>query len=83
MNPDLVVVDFYLSSGNDQMTGMDVVKKIKETNPSTYLIFLSGNDDHAVINEAKAMGVENYIIKDGYFIDNLIDCITKALQVAP
>jgi len=75
-NPDLVVVDFYLNC-EDAMTGMDLVRKIKEINPDTFLIFLSGNDDEAVINEAKAMGVERYILKDGYFIDNLIECISK------
>ena len=78
LNPDLVVVDFFLNS-DDSMTGMDLAKKIKETNPSTHVIFLSGNDDIAVINEAKAIGVERYILKDGYFIDNLMECITTLL----
>jgi len=81
MNPDLVVVDFFLSNSDEQMTGMDLVKKIKEINPSTFLIFLSGNDDVAVINEAKAIGVKNYILKDGYFIDNLTECISNLLHV--
>jgi len=81
MNPDLVVVDFFLSSSDEQMTGMELVQKIKETNPSTFLVFLSGNDDDAVINEAKAIGVENYIIKNGYFIDNLTECISRLLPV--
>ena len=78
LNPDLVVVDFFLSCA-ESLTGIDLVKKIKKTNPATLLIFLSGNDDKAVINEAKALGVEQYILKDGYFIDNLIECVTKLL----
>ena len=82
MNPDLVVVDFFLDSDDSQMTGMDLVKKIKETNPATLLVFLSGNDDDAVINEAKAVGVEKYILKNGYFIDNLTECISKILPPA-
>ena len=81
LNPDLVVVDFFLD-GADSMTGMDLAKKIKEINPATLLIFLSGNDDDEVINEAKALGVEQYIIKDGYFIDNLIECVSKILPPA-
>jgi len=76
--PDMVVVDFFLNS-NDSMTGMDLVKKIKEINPATLLIFLSGNDDDAVMAEALSLGVERYILKDGYFIDNLIECVTKIL----
>jgi len=82
MNPDLVVVDFFLDNGDSEMTGMDLVKKIKETNPATLLVFLSGNDDDAVINEAKAVGVEKYILKNGYFIDNLTECISKILPPA-
>jgi len=78
LNPDLVVVDFFLNS-HDLLTGMDVIKKIKETHPNTLLVFLSGNDDTAVINEAKAIGVEQYILKDGYFIDNLSDCVANIL----
>jgi len=79
LKPDLVVVDFFLNSGDSQMTGMDLVRKIKKINPATLLVFLSGNDDDAVINEAKTMGVERYILKDGYFIDNLIECVSKIL----
>jgi len=82
LNPDLAVVDFFLNCGDSCMTGMDLVKEIKKTNPSTLLVFLSGNDDDAVINEAKALGVEKYILKDGYFIDNLIECISRILPSA-
>jgi len=80
-NPDLVVVDFFLNTGETSMTGMDVVKKIKEINPATKLIFLSGNDDVAVINEATSLGVDKYVLKDGYFIDNLIECVSCLLPV--
>ena len=82
MKPDLVVVDFFLNNGDLQMTGMDLIKKIKEINPATILVFLSGNDDEAVINEATKLGVKKYILKDGYFIDNLIECITTLLPPA-
>ena len=79
LNPDLVVVDFFLNTTDAQMTGMDLVKEIKKINPNTLLIFLSGNDDAVIINEAKSLGVEQYIIKDGYFIDNLIECVSRVL----
>ncbi len=81
MKPDLVVVDFFLQSDKSQMTGLDVVKVIKNTYPDMPIVILSGNDDKEVIEESKAAGVEKYIIKDGYFIDNLIECISKILPV--
>jgi len=83
MNPDLVVVDFFLNSDDLRMTGMDVVKKIREINPATSLAFLSGNDDETVINEAKSVGVEKYILKNGYFIDNLIEHISILFPSTP
>ena len=81
LNPELVVVDYYLSA-NDSMTGIDLVKKIKEINPATMLIILSGNDDKDVKNEAKVMGVDKYILKDGYFIDHLVESVSELLPPA-
>ena len=82
MNPDLVVVDFYLQGKDSQMTGLDVVKKIKQMNPTIPVVILSGNDDRQIIDDAKSVGVEKYIIKDGYFIDNLIECVSNILPSA-
>jgi len=81
LNPDLVVIDYFLNN-DDALTGIELAKKIKEINPAILLIFLSGNDDNAVINEALAMGAAKYILKDGYFIDNLIECISRILPPA-
>ncbi len=81
MSPDLVVVDFYLQGKGSEMTGLDVVKMIKQTHPTIPVVILSGNDDDQVISEAKAVGVEKYIVKDGYFIDNLIECVSDILPL--
>lgn len=80
LNPDLVVVDYFLSGGKSEMTGLDVVKTIKKTNPGIPVIILSGNNDEDVISEFKNIGVEKYIVKDGYFIDNLVECISGVLS---
>ena len=79
MNPDLVIVDFFLQGADPQMTGLNVLKKIKEINPTTLIVFLSGNDDEATINEAMTAGAKRYILKNGYFIDNLIECVSELL----
>ena len=79
LKPDLVVIDFFLSESALQMTGIDLAKKIKDIDPGTLLVFLSGNDDKAVIDEAMSIGAKKYILKDGYFIDNLTECISEIL----
>jgi len=80
MNPDLVIVDFFLQGADSQMNGLDVLKKVKKINPNTPVVILSGNDDETTINETKAAGAKNYILKDGYFINNLIDCVSAILN---
>ena len=81
MKPDLVVVDFFLQGNGLQMTGLDVVRTVKKSYPDLPVVILSGNDDDQIIAESKAAGVEKYIIKDGYFIDNLIECVSTILPV--
>ena len=80
LNPDLIVVDFFLQGGESQMNGLDIVKAVQKTNPNTPIVILSGNDDEAIIGEAKAAGVKKYVVKDGYFIDNLIECVSEILS---
>jgi CheY-like chemotaxis protein len=77
-NPDLVVVDFFLEI--NQMSGLEVVNAIKAWNADVPIIMLSGNSDQNAIAEAKTAGVTDYIIKDGYFIDKLVECITQILK---
>lgn len=78
-NPDLVVIDYFLHSNESQMTGLDLVKSIKAAKTNTPVIILSGNDSVQVMHEAKALGVYKYILKDGYFIDNLIESVSQVL----
>jgi DNA-binding NtrC family response regulator len=79
LNPALVVVDFFLEI--NQMSGLDVVKAVKAWKPDVPVIMLSGNIDADAIADAKAIGVVDYIIKDGYFIDKIVECVTQILAV--
>ena len=80
MNPDLVIIDFYLYGADSQITGLDILKKIREINPATPVVLLSGNDDKTTINEAITAGAKRYILKNGYFLDNLLECISELLN---
>ncbi|MDR0714809.1 MAG: response regulator [Bacteroidales bacterium] len=77
MNPDLAVIDYFLETG--KMSGLEVVKAIKKRNQNTPVIILSGNSDATTIAEATSAGVAEYIVKDGYFIDKLMECISNIL----
>ncbi|MDR0835117.1 MAG: response regulator [Tannerella sp.] len=77
LNPALLVVDFFLEV--NRMSGLEVVKAVKAWNPAVPVIMLSGNSDADAIADAKSVGVVDYIIKDGYFIDKLVECVDQTL----
>lgn len=58
--PDLVLLDYKLK---DAMTGLDVIKKLREFNSHTKVIFLTGRLDDDVKKEAEALGVNVFLIK--------------------
>ncbi len=58
--PDLVLLDYKLK---DTMTGLDVIKKLREFNSTTKVIFLTGRLDDDVKKEAENLGVKVFLIK--------------------
>lgn len=57
--PDLVLLDVRM----EQMTGVDVLKQLRQFDQTTKVIMVSGVEDEDVINEAKSLGVVGYIHK--------------------
>lgn len=60
LNPDLVIIDYNLPGG---MSGIEILKKVKEYNPDIATIILSGQDKVEVVVEAYNSGANSYIIK--------------------
>ena len=58
--PDLVLIDYKLK---DAMTGLDVMKKLREFNSTTKVIFLTGRLEDEVKKEAESLGVKVFLIK--------------------
>jgi DNA-binding NtrC family response regulator len=57
--PDLVLVDYSM----EPMDGLDVLKRIKRTAPTTFLVMISGQNDLQVAVNAMKYGAFDYIIK--------------------
>lgn len=55
----IVILDYYMTGKN----GLETLKSIKEINPKTEIIMLSGNEDIALAIESFRMGATDYIIK--------------------
>jgi CheY-like chemotaxis protein len=78
--PDLIVLDhFFTKSGENLMTGLDTLKKIRENNYNLPIIMLSNQPDDKLVPEFEKHNAK-YIPKDSFFIDSLIESINQAVM---
>ncbi len=63
-NPDVVILDYYLDGiKTDAANGLEILKKIRLSNPGAYVIMMSGQDDLKVAVDTIDHGAYDYIIK--------------------
>ncbi len=63
-NPDVIILDYYLDGIKaDAANGLEILKKIRVTNPDSYIIMMSGQDDLKVAVDTIDNGAYDYIIK--------------------
>ena len=75
LKPDLVVVDHMFMGTKGQMNGLQVVRKIREIDQDATILVLSSQEDESIIEDFIQSGAKQYISKDDYFIDTLIETI--------
>jgi DNA-binding NarL/FixJ family response regulator len=76
LNPNLIVLDYYLGEGESTvMSGLDTLKKIHEKNGHIPVVILSREKDKALISKFMQYGAMQYVIKDDFFINTLIDTV--------
>jgi two-component system response regulator HydG len=75
--PDLVLCDFRL----EDMTGAEMLVKIKETHPAAPVIIITGYSDVKDAVEVMKMGAYDYVTKP-LFPDEILLTIKKALEEA-
>jgi two-component system, OmpR family, response regulator len=76
LNPSLIVLDYYLGEGESTaMTGLDTLKKINEINRKIPVVILSREKNNALIREFLHFGAIQYVVKDDFFINTLIETI--------
>ncbi len=57
--PDIVLLDVHM----EQISGVDVLRQMRDKGNQTKVIMVTGVEDEDTINEAKSLGVVNYIHK--------------------
>jgi len=75
LKPDLVVLDHLFPEDTGQLSGLEVIKKMREADRDVTIIVLSSQQDKNLIPEFLKVGAKQYISKDDYFIDALIESI--------
>lgn len=64
LKPEIVVLDYHLSSNNPSAkNGIEVLKEIKRLNPVSKVIMFSGQDNIDIALESMRNGAYDYIIK--------------------
>lgn len=80
-HPEIVVLDYHLSSNNPKAkNGVEVLKLIKDNNPDTQVIILSGQDKIDVAVDSVKYGAYDYVVKgETAFsrIENIINNISE------
>lgn len=80
LNPDLIILDHVFQGGDDNaLNGLETLKKIREIRKDIPVVILSGHDDKDLHNKFISTGANDFIQKDDYFIDALMEAIDKNL----
>lgn len=76
-NPDIIFLDHNM----EDITGFEVLKKIKRHNPNIYVIMVSGQDNIKTAVDALKYGAFDYVIKDSEACDKITQLINKVARV--
>ncbi len=78
LKPDLIVLDHIFRSDNSSnLDGLEILKKIKQINRNLPVIILTGLEDDTIASEYMKQGATQYIPKNDYFVDTLIQSIDQ------
>ncbi len=81
LQPSMIVLDYYLGEGESKaMTGLETLKKIHERNGDIPVVILSREKDKKLINQFLKYGAMQYVVKDDFFINTLIETVEKFFE---
>jgi DNA-binding NarL/FixJ family response regulator len=63
LNPEILVLDYYLTQSGSRMNGKDVVAAVKASGKHPRIVMLSGQEDGKIVLELINEGVRDYVIK--------------------
>jgi DNA-binding NtrC family response regulator len=75
-NPDIIFLDYNM----DDLTGFEVLKKIKRYNSSIHVVMVSGQENIKIALDAIKYGAYDYVTKNSFVCDKMTNIINKISQ---
>lgn len=75
--PDVIFLDYSLPATD----GLEVLKQIKEVQPQSRVVMLSGLDWDQVMEQCREAGAEDFILKDAAMVQKVIDKLITMFPV--
>ena len=76
-NPDIIFLDYDMGD----LSGFEVLKKIKHKNPNIYVVMVSGQENIVIAVDALKHGAFDYVVKDNTVCEKLTNIIDKIHHV--
>ncbi|MFC0603750.1 response regulator transcription factor [Winogradskyella pulchriflava] len=76
--PDIAVLDIKMPF----YTGLQIAEKCKEANLQTKIILITFEKDEKIYNEAKALGIYGYVLKE-FALEEIENCIASVIKEVP
>jgi DNA-binding NtrC family response regulator len=76
-NPDIIFLDHNM----EDLTGFEVLKKIKRFNPNIYVVMVSGQENMKTAIDSLKYGAFDYVIKESTVCEKIALVIEKIIRV--
>ena len=76
--PDIAILDIKMPF----FTGLQIAEKCKKANLKTKIVLITFEKDEKIYNEAKAIGVYGYVLKE-FALDEIENCISSVTEDKP
>lgn len=76
MNPDLILLDILMPN----MDGMGMLSRLRESGKNIPVILLTNVGGTSEILKAKEFGVEDYLIKSNFKLEDVVKIIKEKLR---